>query len=67
MREKPAKKTGRVAADGKSTRAPVAVAPVPSTEVKRRTGVAGFKPFPAQPGKVTTNAQVDALRDAEGA
>lgn len=28
--------------------------------------VAGFEPFPARPGVVTTNAQVDALRDAEG-
>lgn len=28
--------------------------------------VAGFVPFPARPGIVTTNAQVDALREAEG-
>lgn len=33
------------------------------TSVRR---VAGFKPFPARPGVVTTNAQVNALRDAEG-
>lgn len=32
----------------------------------RRTAVAGFEPFAAKPGVVTTNAQVDALRDAEG-
>jgi hypothetical protein len=28
--------------------------------------VAGFVPFPAKPGVVTTNEQVDALRDVEG-
>ena len=28
--------------------------------------VAGFDPFPARPGVVTTNDQVDALREAEG-
>ena len=28
--------------------------------------VAGFEPFPARSGVVTTNAHVDALRDAEG-
>jgi len=28
--------------------------------------VAGFEPFPARPGVVTTDAQVNALRDAEG-
>lgn len=28
--------------------------------------VAGFEPFPAQPGLVTTNEQVNLLRDAEG-
>ena len=33
---------------------------------KRRTPVAGFQPFPARPGVVATNQQVDALRDAEG-
>ena len=32
----------------------------------RRPAVAGFVPFPAKPGVVTTNDQVDALRDAEG-
>lgn len=32
----------------------------------RRTPVAGFEPFAAKKGVVTTNAQVDALRDAEG-
>jgi hypothetical protein len=31
-----------------------------------RRAVAGFRPFPAKPGVVTTNEQVDALRDAEG-
>ena len=34
---------------------------------RRRTKpVAGFVPFPAKPGVVTTNEQVNALRDAEG-
>jgi hypothetical protein len=28
--------------------------------------VAGFEPFPAKPGVVSTNEQVNALRDAEG-
>jgi len=28
--------------------------------------VAGFQPFPARPGVVTTNDQVNALRNAEG-
>ena len=28
--------------------------------------VAGFEPFPAKPGVVATNEQVNALRDAEG-
>ena len=32
----------------------------------RRQAVAGFRPFPAKPGVVTTNDQVNALRDAEG-
>ena len=32
----------------------------------RRASVAGFKPFPARAGVVTTNEQVNALRDAEG-
>ena len=33
---------------------------------KRSKAVAGFVPFPAKPGVVTTNDQVNALRDAEG-
>ena len=40
-------------------------APVGSTRAARKW-VAGFVPFPANPGVVTTNQQVDALRDAEG-
>jgi hypothetical protein len=28
--------------------------------------VAGFSPFPARPGAVVTNEQIDALREAEG-
>ena len=32
----------------------------------RRKAVAGFVPFPAKAGVVTTNEQVDALRDSEG-
>jgi hypothetical protein len=28
--------------------------------------VAGFDPFPAKPGVLATNEQVNALRDAEG-
>lgn len=32
----------------------------------RRQSVAGFEPFPARSGVVTTNEQVNALRDAEG-
>jgi Arc/MetJ family transcription regulator len=32
----------------------------------RRVAVAGFQPFPARAGVVTTNEQVDALCDAEG-
>ena len=28
--------------------------------------VAGFKPFPARPGVVVTDEEVDALREAEG-
>lgn len=32
----------------------------------RRPAVAGFVPFPARPGVVVTNEQVDRLRDAEG-
>lgn len=32
----------------------------------RPRNVAGFQPFPARPGVVTTNEDVDALRDAQG-
>jgi len=32
----------------------------------KRTAVAGFLPFPARPGVVVTNEQVDRLREAEG-
>ena len=32
----------------------------------RRQSTAGFEPFAARPGVVTTNEQVNALRDAEG-
>lgn len=38
----------------------------PATPRPRRAAVAGFQPFPARPGVVATNEQVDALRDAEG-
>lgn len=31
-----------------------------------RKSVAGFEPFAAKPGVLTTNDQVNALRDAEG-
>ncbi|WP_372528128.1 hypothetical protein, partial [Piscinibacter sp.] len=37
-------------------------APAPARA--RRVPVAGFQPFPARPGVVATNEQVDALRDA---
>ena len=37
---------------------------VPKKSAVRR--VAGFEPFPARPGVITTDAQVNALRDAEG-
>ena len=33
---------------------------------RRRPAVAGFRAFPARPGVVVTNDQVNALRDAEG-
>jgi hypothetical protein len=33
---------------------------------RRTRGVAGFEPFVARAGVVTTNDQVNALRDAEG-
>lgn len=38
----------------------------PATRIERGKPVAGFSPFPARPGVVTTNEQVDALRDSEG-
>ncbi len=37
-------------------------APAPS----RTRAVSGFRPFPARDGVVTTNEQVNAIRDAEG-
>lgn len=41
-------------------------APVPAAKVARRQrAVAGFKPFPARPGVVVTNDEVNALRDVE--
>lgn len=40
-------------------------APVKAARARRKP-VAGFVPFPAKTGTVTTNEQVDALRDAEG-
>lgn len=39
--------------------------PTPGPVRPRRAGVAGFQPFVARPGVVTTNEHVDALRDAE--
>jgi hypothetical protein len=36
------------------------------TRRPRRAPVAGFQPFPARAGVVTTNEQVNALREAEG-
>ncbi len=39
-------------------------APAPARTARRR--VAGFEPFPARPGVIVTNDQVNALRDAEG-
>ena len=33
---------------------------------KPQRRVAGFEPFPAKPGVVATNEQVNALRDAQG-
>ena len=42
------------------------IASVPRSARARRTAVAGFEPFSAKPGVVTTNEVVDALRDAEG-
>jgi hypothetical protein len=37
-----------------------------TTPRKATRRVAGFEPFPAKPGVVATNEQVNALRDAEG-
>ncbi len=42
------------------THAPAARAP------GRQRAVAGFRPFPARPGVVVTDEDVNALRDAEG-
>lgn len=36
------------------------------THVERGMLVAGFRPFLARPGTVTTNEEVNALREAEG-
>lgn len=33
---------------------------------RQRKSVAGFVPFPARPGVVITNEEIDALREAEG-
>ena len=33
---------------------------------RRDRAVAGFKPFPARPGVVVTNEEVNVLREAEG-
>ena len=43
------------------------IGPAPAAAKRaRRKPVAGFVPFPPKPGVMTTNEQVDALRDAEG-
>lgn len=39
---------------------------VPSAKRAAQRTVAGFRPFAAKPGVVSTNEQVDALRDTEG-
>lgn len=39
---------------------------VPSSTAAPKKAVAGFQPFPLQPGVVITNEQVNALRDREG-
>ncbi len=45
----------------------LAGAPSPSEKEKRpRKTAAGFQPFPARPGVVTTDEHVDSLREAEG-
>ncbi len=38
----------------------------PAVPARAARRVAGFEPFAPRPGVVTTNEQVDALRDAEG-
>lgn len=43
-----------------------AAVPATRSRARRKVPVAGFEPFPAQPGVVTTNAQVDTLRETEG-
>ena len=40
--------------------------PAGSPSRKRPRRVAGFEPFAAKPGVVTTDEQVNALRDSEG-
>lgn len=40
--------------------------PAPAKAERVRKAVAGFRPFPAREGVVSTNDQVDALRDQEG-
>ena len=44
----------------------IAAAPATSNHARHKAPVAGFEPFPAQPRVVTTNEQVDTLREAEG-
>ena len=39
---------------------------VAAYQVEREVAVAGFVPFPARPGVVTTDDQVNRLRDTEG-
>ena len=39
--------------------------PAARSSARQRPGVAGFRPFPAKPGVVATNEQVNALRDSE--
>ena len=38
----------------------------PAPSRRRPAAVAGFEPFAARPGRVTTDDTVNALRDAEG-
>ena len=42
------------------------MASVPRSTRTRRSAVAGFEPFAAKPGVVTTNDEVNVLRDVEG-